>query len=246
MPLALIRRLETFLSLSEEEKRSLRQAFHQRRAAAVGVDFVREGDPTRSVTVMIDGLGYRYKQLSNGRRQIVAYVLPGDLVSSGMLASDVFDHSVHMMQPSIVASIHHMDLMTLHPNLMRGLWSIVARELAITQEWVVNVGQRDAQARIAHLFCELYYRMLEIGQVHDGAFAFPASQQELADSSGITNVHANRTLQNLRRQGVIAFDGKTLTVANIAALKRIGLFNPAYLHLERSGALRATPPVAGK
>jgi CRP-like cAMP-binding protein len=78
--------------------------------------------------------------------------------------------------------------------------------------------QRDAQARIAHLFCELYYRMLEIGQVHDGAFAFPASQQELADSSGITNVHANRTLQNLRRQGVIAFDGKTLTVANIAAL----------------------------
>lgn len=223
-------------------KAGLRQAFQTRRATGGGVDFVREGDLTKDVTLMIGGLGYRYKQLPDGRRQIVSYLLPGDIVSSGTLAADRFDHSIHMMQPSIMSSVHHLDLLTLYPNLMRGLWSIVARELAIAQEWVVNVGQRDAQSRLAHLFCELYYRMLEIGQVQDGSFPLPASQQELADSVGITNVHANRTLQNLRKQGVTAFDGKTLTILNIAGLRRIGLFDAGYLHLERSGALRVALP----
>lgn len=225
MPVALIRRLETFIGLTDDEKSQLRQAFRHRRAAPPGDGLFQEGDPVPGVTIMIDGLGYRYKQLPNGRRQIVAYLLPGDVVSSGTLTAETLDYSVHLMTPSILSTIHGADLMALHPNLLRSIWSIVGRELSITWEWVANVGQRDARARVAHLFCELYYRMLEVGLVHEASFAFPASQQEIADSVGITNVHANRTLQSLRREGVLIFDGKRLAISNIAGLKRIGMLN---------------------
>lgn len=236
MPVSLIRRVETFVGLSDERKRGLRQAFRSRRAFARDADFYRQGDPTTGVTVMIGGLAYRYKELSSGRRQIVAYLLPGDVVSMGILSGDICDHGVRFLSASIVSSIHPLDLAALSPELVWAMWSLVSRELSVTWEWIANVGQRDSKARLAHLFCELYYRMLEIGEVHDGAIRFPVSQQELADSVGITIVHANRTLQALRRDGLITFDGRVLSVHNIQGLKTTCGFGGDYLHLHRSSA----------
>jgi CRP-like cAMP-binding protein len=205
----------------------------------VGVDFYREGDSAGGVTILLSGLGYRYKQLTNGRRQIVAYLLPGDVVSMGVLFRDPNDHGVRFIEPSMVSTIHPGDLSQFMPQLLRSLWLMVARELAITWEWVANVGQRDTKARIAHLFCELYYRMLEIGEVHDGSLRLPVSQQEIADTVGVTIVHTNRTLQILRKEGLIVFDNGVLSIPDIRMLKTAGMFTPDYLHLDRFDAIPA-------
>ncbi len=235
MSLAFIKRLEVFTVLTDDDKIVLRRAFQNARTERPHSDVVVEGESTGGVTVMVDGLAYRYKSLSNGRRQIVSYLLPGDIVSSGAFADDVFDHGIQAITASTLSTIYAHDLAALPHHLMRALWILVARELSISREWVLNIGQRDAKARVAHLFCELYYRMLEAGLVRDSAFQFPASQQEIADSVGITNVHLNRTLQILRKAGVIAFDGRTLKVCDTAQLRKIATFDPTYLHLDRPG-----------
>ncbi len=237
MPLALLARLEALL-LQQDQQTAGERTTSVRRLTARRGDFHREGDVAGVVAILAEGLGYRYKQLPNGRRQIVGYLLPGDAVSFGMLRGEPLDHNVRLMQPSTIFAVQSPEPELLPPELSAMLLDLAARELSISQEWLSSVGQRDARARVAHLFCELYCRTRDLGLVYGGGFDFPASQEEIADSVGITPVHANRTLQSLRKDGLIAFDGRTLVVEDLVALAAAAMFQPDYLHLRGAQVLK--------
>jgi len=104
---------------------------------------------------------------------------------------------------------------------------------SIHREWIVNVGQRSARQRIAHLFCEMFLRLESIGLTDGFSCDFPLTQNDIAETTGLTSVHVNRSIQELRREGLIVFGRRRLTIPDMLALEGAGLFNPDYLHIKR-------------
>jgi CRP-like cAMP-binding protein len=125
-----------------------------------------------------------------------------------------------------------LKLMHTYPALTRALWWSTLVEEAIAREWLVNVGQRNALERMAHLFCELLYRFRAVGLNQGLSCTLPLTQVELAETLGLSSVHVNRTLQELRRQKLITLNGGTLTIQNLRALEDLSFFNADYLHLD--------------
>jgi CRP-like cAMP-binding protein len=148
------------------------------------------------------------------------------------------DHSIGAIAPSRVATLapdNVLKLMHNYPALTRALWWSTLVEEAIAREWLVNVGQRNALERIAHLFCELLYRFRAVGLNQGLSCTLPLTQVELAETLGLSSVHVNRTLQELRRRQLITLDGGTLTIQNLKALQELSFFNADYLHLDYRG-----------
>jgi CRP-like cAMP-binding protein len=145
------------------------------------------------------------------------------------------DHSIGAIAPSRIATIAPDDVLKLmhtYPTLTRALWWSTLVEEAIAREWIVNVGQRNALERMAHLFCELLYRFRAVGLNQGLSCTLPLTQVELAETLGLSSVHVNRTLQELRRQKLITLDGGTLTIQNLRALEELSFFSADYLHLD--------------
>lgn len=197
-------------------------------------DLVREGEPPRPV-FLLEGWACRYKQLPDGRRQIVSFLLPGDLCGLDVFLLKEMDHSIGTITAVEVAEIAPRDFgqMVLdHPEFMERLQRGELVAAAIQREWTFNVGQRTAFERLAHLLCELFVRMEAIGRTDGTSCEFPLTQVDLADATGLTAVHVNRTLQELRKAGLIELQNKRLTIPDLEALKVAGTFNRNYLHLE--------------
>jgi CRP-like cAMP-binding protein len=147
------------------------------------------------------------------------------------------DHSIGAIAPCKVATIspdNVLKLMHNYPTLTTALWWSTLVEEAIAREWIVNVGQRNALERMAHLFCELLYRYRAVGLNQGLSCTLPLTQVELAETLGLSSVHVNRTLQELRRQKLITLNGRTLTIQNLRALEELSLFNAEYLHLDHA------------
>ena len=125
------------------------------------------------------------------------------------------------------------------PRLRRAFWWSELVEAAITRAWLTNLGQRTALERTAHLFCELCWRLDTVGLAHNGVLEMPFTQIELADTLGLSPVHVNRTLQELRRLNLIVLRERELTVRDLEALSNVAQFDPAYLHLEDRASDRA-------
>jgi CRP-like cAMP-binding protein len=231
----LLRKLANFTTLSEREQAALDAVCMDVRHFDAREDVISQGDKTQGVKLLIEGFACRYKTLEDGRRQIVAYFVPGDLCDLKVFILRRMDHSIGAIVPSRVAEISPDNVLMLthtYPNITRALWWSTLVEEAITREWIVNVGQRSALERMAHLFCELLYRFRAVG-LNDGlSCTLPLTQVELAETLGLSSVHVNRTLQELRRQKLIEFDGNTLTIQDLPALEGISFFSPDYLHLE--------------
>jgi CRP-like cAMP-binding protein len=231
----LLRKLANFTSLSVEEEKALQACCGDVRVYAAGEDMIAQGDRTGGVRLLLEGFGCRYKVLEDGRRQIVAYFVPGDVCDLRVFILKRMDHSIGAVATSRVAIIAPDDILEMtnrFPNLTRALWWSTLVEEAITREWVVNVGQRNARERIGHLFCELLFRFRAVGLSHGNSCAMPLTQVELAETLGLSSVHVNRTLQELRRQKLITLEGGTLTIENLDKLMEVTLFNPDYLHLD--------------
>jgi CRP-like cAMP-binding protein len=165
----------------------------------------------------------------------VAYFVPGDLCDLRVFILKRMDHSIGAIAASRIATIspdNVLKLMNSYPALTRALWWSTLVEEAIAREWIVNVGQRNAIERMAHIFCELLYRFRAVGLNQDLSCTLPLTQVELAETLGLSSVHVNRTLQELRRQKLITLDGGTLTIQNLPALEELSFFNPDYLHLD--------------
>jgi len=123
-----------------------------------------------------------------------------------------------------------MELADKRPALRMAMWIDTLIDSSIFREWVVNVGRRDSRARIAHLLCELALRLERTGAGRDGTFDFPLTQEQLADATGLTAVHTNRTLQSLRRDNLIQLSNGILRVLDWEKLREVGDFDELYLH----------------
>ena len=230
----LIRKLSQFTELSADERKAIIDATGKVSDFASGDDIVRRGDLTGGVKLVVEGFACRYKLLDDGRRQILAYLIPGDLCDPQVFLLNRVEYSTAAMTRTKVAFISQNDVLALtdkFPNLTRALWWSTLLDEAITREWVVNLGQRTAHERMAHLFCELFYRMRSIGSVTGNSYPLPITQATLGDTLGLSNVHVNRTIQELRAQGLISFKGGVVTVNELPALERVGFFSADYLHL---------------
>jgi CRP-like cAMP-binding protein len=202
-------------------------------------DLIREGDPPRVVNLILDGWACRYKTLPDGRRQIVSLFVPGDLCDLNIFILKEMDHNIGAITSLKVAEIGREDmdrLMVEHPRITQALFWNELVTVAIQREWTLNLGQRSAYERLSHLLCEMFLRLRTVGLTDGNKCHFPLTQVDIADATGLTAVHVNRTLQELRRDKLIELHSKTLTILDLEALKTAAMFNDNYLHLNREGA----------
>ena len=195
-------------------------------------DVIRQGDTPRAVHLVLDGYGCRHRLLGDGRRQITAILVPGDLCDLEAVMRGRADHGVATLTPCVIGEIsaeHVDDMDGLDPVLRRILWRQLLRDEAIAREWMVVLGRRTAKERLAHLLCELRHRMQAVGLGRDDSFGLDVTQADLADVLGLSVVHVNRTLQDLRQSGVIEFGRKLLRIVDPAALADMAGFDPRYL-----------------
>jgi len=239
----LIAKLEQFTRLSSADKQALVTAASQKiRQLHSREDLVCEGDRPQAINLVLAGWACRYKVLEDGRRQITNFMVPGDLCDMRMFILREMDHSIAAITPLKVAEIPSdtiLELIDSYPRVSRALWWSSLVEEAIAREWTTNLGQRNAAERLAHLLCELYLRLRGVGLTNGSAegpsFEVPATQEQVGDAIGLSTVHVNRTLQELREAGLVVWKGRKVTIPDLEALKAAALFNPNYLHLEREG-----------
>jgi len=237
MPNALTRRLEEYTPLTDADRKELARLSSQpTHTIQARRDLIREGDEPRSLYLILDGWGCRYRTLEDGRRQIVDFAIPGDICDLNLFILDRMDHSIGAITRLKVAEIGREvfhRVVTTSPNITTALWWQELVSKSIHREWIVNVGQRTAQERVAHLLCEMFLRLETVGLTYGYWCDFPPTQNDIADATGLTAVHVNRTLQDLRRRGLIILDKQRLTIPDMMALQGVGLFNPEYLHHRR-------------
>lgn len=233
--LRLIRKLENFAVLSGQEKRVLLDAIGQIHDHGPHTDLIREGDATANVNVILSGFACRQKILPDGRRQIIGYLLPGDICDVRVFLLRRMDHTISTVSPAKVGIILYetaLDLIERHPRLMRTLWWTTVVEESIAREWLINVGQRTALERLAHLFCEIFVRLRAVGLADGDSCELPVTQAELADTLALSTVHVNRTLRELRRANLISIRARSLIIHDFNSLQRMAMFDPRYLHLD--------------
>ena len=230
---ALARRWSRHTELTPHDRDALLAMPFTRKAYSKDGYIVREGQQTTECCLLLRGFAFRQKLLSNGTRQIISIHIPTEFVDlqNGLLGTA--DHSVQSLDRCEVAVIARpviLEVASSYPNLRMAMWVDTLIDGSIFREWVVNVGRRDARARIAHLLCELALRLEQVEAGRHGMFDFPITQEQLADCTGLTAVHTNRTLQSLRKDGLIQLTARTLTVLDWDGLREVGDFDELYLH----------------
>jgi CRP-like cAMP-binding protein len=235
----LVRKLERYAKLSADDRAALDELVRQNvRRLRAREDIIREGERPTHISLILQGWACRYKVLEDGRRQIISFFLPGDLCDLNVFVLRQMDHSIGAITPLAYAEVRReaFDSVAERPRVIQAMWWDSLVMAAVQREWTVNLGQRTAFERVAHLLCELFIRLRAVGLTHGSRCELPVTQAELADAIGLTPVHVNRTLQELRAQGLIILQGKELTIPDLERLKDASLFNDNYLHLDHEGA----------
>lgn len=231
-------KLEAFTKLSAEDKSALSQVSRNIRFVEPRRDLISEGDKPRFVHLVLDGWACRYKQLPDGKRQIVSLFVPGDFCDVNVYILKYMDHSIGAITRLKVAMITAEEMNALteqRPRMLQAMWWHELVTTAIQREWTLNIGQRSAYERLAHLLIELYIRLNTVGRAKGGRCDFPLTQNDLADATGLTAVHVNRTLQELRRDKLIELDRRQLQILDLERMMDAAMFNPNYLHLDHEG-----------
>ncbi|GJD52497.1 Anaerobic regulatory protein [Methylobacterium crusticola] len=235
----LIRKLESIAPLSDEERRAIEGLSIMIRPLKPDQDIVRDYDRPSQCCLMLEGWACRYKLLSQGKRQIFSFHVPGDIPDLQSLHLNVMDHSLCTLTPATVAFIPHHGLHELtarFPRIAAAFWRDTLVDAAIFREWMVGMGRRSAEEAIAHLFCEMYLKLQAVGLAQNHIYRLPITQSDVADALGLTNVHVNRVLKELRTKGLITLMGGTLQVHDWTELTKLCDFDPTYLHLEQQRA----------
>jgi CRP-like cAMP-binding protein len=235
----LIRKIESIFTLSDDERHALQNLPMQLAIIKDDQDIVREGDRPSRCCLLLSGFTCTYKTTQDGSRQIMAFNVAGDIPDLQSLHLRVLDNSLGTLSTCSVGFITHEDLRDLclrFPRITAVLWRSTLIEAAVFREWMLNIGQRQAYNRIAHLFCEMLVRLRAVGLAQDYACDLPITQGEFADAFGLTPVHVNRVLKRMRADGLIEMAGTRLVIPSWTRLKEVGQFNPLYLHLERQDA----------
>ncbi|MHC2467771.1 Crp/Fnr family transcriptional regulator [Bradyrhizobium embrapense] len=190
--------------------------------------------------------GYLCWQDPDGRDgRIISIHVPGDVPDLYTVHDLQVDYDLVTVGPAVVASVPHRffrELAELSPTLWRSLLRLILIDAATSRNWILNVSSRDALERVAHLICELATRLRAVGLARDLRVPSPFTQSELAAACSISAVHANRTIQELRRSSLLQWHSKTITITNWYGLVRLAGFNPAYLRLPAIDEVEAAEP----
>lgn len=236
---AVVRRFNLLRPLSDEAVAALEQAILEGLfRAGPGEDLIAEGEPIDSVRIVLAGWLFRHKTLEDGRRQIVNFILPGETCDAHAYLLSTIDHSISTATPVTYAEIKRPrfeKLMASERTLAEAFMCETLLNNAIQREWAINLGRRVALEKVAHLLCEVYERLRPVGLVDGNSCSFPVTQMDLADATGLSVVHLNRTIQELRASGLITLRERMLTIPDLDALKNAALYSPNYLQLYRQG-----------
>ncbi|KQT50946.1 Crp/Fnr family transcriptional regulator [Aureimonas sp. Leaf454] len=235
-----ILRLKSIIDLSPDDEAAFEQLPMVIRDFPADQDVVRDGDRPHQCCMVLSGLTCRYKVIADGRRQILAFNIPGDLPDLQSLHLDIMDHSVATVVPSRLGFVPHAAMRELserRPGITAALWRETLIDGATFRAKITGIGRMSARARVAHLFCELLLRLDVVGLADGFRYKLPLTQTELGDALGLSVVHVNRILQDLRTDNIIAVERRTVTILNWEQLKSVGQFDPTYLQL------RAKPSV---
>lgn len=223
-------------AISPAEREALATLLGPVRAVAAGKLLIEPGDRPSFSTFLVSGLCARFSLTPNGGRQLTEINVPGDFVDLHSMLMRQMDHGVMALADCVIAPAAHDDLRRLTEtaaHLTRLLWLETVVDGAIHRQWLVTMGQQNAASRLAHLICELYCRLEAAALASDQRFGLPITQADLGDVLGLTQVHVNRVLMELRRQGLLEWKAGQVTIKDWPGLVRLGAFDPTYLRLHR-------------
>lgn len=230
---AFVRHLSGYGLLGSEEISLLSDACTNVRELPANFHLIREGDEPDPVFVILDGWACGYKMLPDGGRQIMSFMLPGDFCDIHIAVLEAIDHNIMTLTKARVASLPRAQMEALvqaRPALTQAFWWSQLVDQSILRAWIVSMGRRKSIERVAHLMCELYIRMRNIGLADDHECRMPLTQLVLADALGLTPVHVNRVLRVLKTAKVMELKRGALKIIDSAKLAEIAGFDGNYLH----------------
>lgn len=222
--------------ISAAEEEALRDAIGDPADHPARRVIIRRGEDLHQSTLLLDGMLVRYRDLSDGQRQITHIHVPGDFADLHGFTLKYLDHDVMALTSCRVAYAPHAKIAAIterFPHLARLFWLSTNIDAAIHREWEVSLGRRKAIERTAHLFCELRLRLLAVGLGGERGYRLPITQNELAECLGLTNVHVNRVLRELRERQAVEFRSGEVAIRDLPGLEAIAEFDPLYLYLDR-------------
>jgi len=243
----LVLKLSHGAELSESDRHKLEEVCRNRRQVPAHEDLIREGETPDDVRLVLDGFACRYKVLPDGKRAIAALMIPGDFCDLHVSILGQMDHAIGTLTPCTVVDIPRAvvdDLTDNYPRIRHALWWATLVDEAVLREWLVSMGKRSADRQIAHFFCEMLVRHQTVQRATENSFAFPLTQEELGDMLGLSTVHVNRVMQQLKELGLVRQNSRTLVIPDVDALKAHAAFNPNYLHLRNGSNGKRKPPPA--
>ena len=244
MPNPFVLKMESFVGLSPDDRLTLEAAVERKHHLGPRQSIIEEGDDPNVVNVLLEGWACRYKILPDGRRQIIALLLPGDMCDPHVYLLPMMDQSLGTLTPVTLAKMSGPTVRSMadgSPALAEALnWEVLV-SAEIQREWTVSLGRRTALERLSHLFCEISHRMHATGLLNDSDCEFPLTQGDLADALGLSNVHVNRVLQELRAGGAVDVRSKRLIIHDRERLEDLAMFDPGYLHLRSTRDIEGQP-----
>ncbi|WP_426959565.1 Crp/Fnr family transcriptional regulator [Muricoccus radiodurans] len=230
----MVRKLRYLAPLTEAELALLQRACTNTIRIEADQDIVQEGSRPKECTLLLEGFACRYHLLPDGRRQILSFQFPGDFIDSHSLVLPEMDHSLAAITPCTVSTVPHAvmnEITAHHPRIARALWKETMIDASVFRQRITSLGRRNAYQRVAHLMCEVFVRLQAVGLARGMAVDWPMTQTEISDALGLSVVHVNRTLQALRRAGLITLIEAQLMILDWEGLAEAGGFDERYLHL---------------
>lgn len=231
---ALITKLTVSNHLDGDDIRAIQGVRIQEQRLGAREIIVADGERPTHCCLIVDGFAFRSKTTLDGERQVLSIHIPGEIPDLQSLHLKVMDHDLMTVTPCLLGFITHevmRDLTQQRPNLAAALWRETLIDSAIFREWIVNVGRREALPRMAHLLIELQSRLRSIGHTRDEGFVLPVTQVDLGDCLGLSVVHTNRVLQELRRTGLVAASKSQFQILDQERTEVLAGFDGTYLHL---------------
>lgn len=232
-----LRKMQHYAPVPPESRGLLERHARRIERLPAHAEIVQEGSEPRYLNLVLEGWACRYKHLEDGRRQILSLFLPGDTCDPCMFLLDEMSHALATLTPCTIARISEFDMRELMREsevLTRAFWLELLVTAEIQREWTVSLGRRTGVERMAHLFCEILTRLRAVGLAGERECDMPVTQADLGDALGLSAVHVNRTLQELRGMKLIELRSRRLVVRDEPALRTVAMFSPTYLHLHQS------------
>jgi len=232
----LVQKLDRIFDLTPEEKRVIESACTEQRDYGAREDIIHTGDRPWKSNLLLEGMVCRYRNLGDGKRQILAFQYPGDVFDAYSFILEVMDHNIATVAPSRIAFIPHekmWEIIQNYPRIVRAIWKGTLIDGAVFAQWMTNARWKSAEAQIAHLLCEICERLDVVGLSNAGTFDWPITSRDLEEALDIPTSIIEKTFEDLIARGWVEIGAGKLTLINSDSLRQLAGFDPRYLHHER-------------